>query len=316
MSRTAIVTGAARGIGAATVRALCADGYRVVAVDSCAADGPDRPPGVSYPLASRADLDRLASELAPHVVPVVADVRSHAEIAAAAGRAVDDWGRLDAVVAAAAVIAGGRPQWETPEAELRAILDVDVIGVWNTAAACIPLMLAAPAPSGCRFVAVASAAGDRGLFHLSAYSTAKHAVIGLTRSLAADLVGTGVTAVAVSPGSTRTAMLDATAALYGLEVGLERRGLQQPYGDGEGRQRGETAGDVAAVRRSRGPAKSARDEDVLVKRHARPCRIAIDRSASGADEFSRRRRCVCRSGRPAPPRRCFSRGQMHRRARC
>lgn len=45
---------------------------------------------------------------------------------------------------------------------------------------------------------------------------AKHAVVGIVRALAADLVGTGVTAVAVSPGSTRTEMLDATAAVYGL----------------------------------------------------------------------------------------------------
>ena len=80
----------------------------------------------------------------------------------------------------------------------------------------IPHLLAGPDPSGGRFVAIASAAGSHGLFHLAAYNAAKHAVIGLVKGLAADLVGTGVTACAVSPGSTRTRMLDATAALYGL----------------------------------------------------------------------------------------------------
>ena len=63
---------------------------------------------------------------------------------------------------------------------------------------------------------IASAAGTFGLFHLAAYTTAKHAVVGLVKGLAADLVATGVTAVAVSPGSTRTGMLDATADLYGV----------------------------------------------------------------------------------------------------
>ena len=54
--------------------------------------------------------------------------------------------------------------------------------------------------SGCRFVAVASAAGTYGLFHLAGYTAVKHAVVGLVKGLAADLVATGVTAVAVSPG--------------------------------------------------------------------------------------------------------------------
>jgi len=88
--------------------------------------------------------------------------------------------------------------------------------VWNTAVAVVPHMLTGPDPHGCRFVAVASAAGSRGLFHLAAYNVAKHAVVGLMRGLAADLVGTGVTAVTVSPGSTDTDMLTATAEIYGL----------------------------------------------------------------------------------------------------
>ena len=107
--------------------------------------------------------------------------------------------------------------WETPVPHVQTLWDVDVMGVWNTAAVTVPRMLDGPDPGGCRFVAVASAAGTRGLFHLTGYGMAKHAVIGLVRGLAADLVGTGVTAVAVSPGSTRTSMLAATAALYGLD---------------------------------------------------------------------------------------------------
>jgi SDR family mycofactocin-dependent oxidoreductase len=209
MSRVALVTGAARGIGAATVRALADRGYRVVAFDSCASSGSEVP----YPLASVAELDALASEV---VVPVIGDVRDRSALDAAASLAVQRFGRLDVAVAAAAVIAGGAPLWTTPEEQLRVLLDVDLVGVWHTAAAAVPHMLGGPDPAGCRFVAIASAAGERGLFGLTAYNAAKHAVVGLVRGLAEDLVGTGVTAVAVAPGSTRTAMLSATASLYGL----------------------------------------------------------------------------------------------------
>jgi SDR family mycofactocin-dependent oxidoreductase len=114
------------------------------------------------------------------------------------------------------VIAGGRPLWETDHDLLDEVWDVDTRGVWNTAAAAVPAMLAGPDPSGGRFVAIASAAAHDGLFGLAAYNVAKHGVIGLVKGLAADLAGTGVTASAVSPGATRTPMLDATADLYGL----------------------------------------------------------------------------------------------------
>lgn len=190
--RVALVTGSAGGIGTATVTHLTGQGYAVVGVDL--RPGPE----------------------SDQVAHVVGDVRDRAVLDRAVALAVERWGRLDAAVAAAAVVAGGQPLWETADAELTELLDVDVRGVWNTAAAAVPAMLAGPDPSGCRFVAVASAAGSHGLFHLAAYTTAKHAVVGLVKGLAADLVATGVTAVAVSPGSTRTAMLDATAELYGV----------------------------------------------------------------------------------------------------
>ncbi|GAB3857778.1 SDR family NAD(P)-dependent oxidoreductase [Nocardioides maradonensis] len=193
MSRVVLVTGAAGGIGAATVRRLLGSGHRVLAID------------------------RRDVAPADGVLARVADVRDRTALAAAVDDALDRWGRLDAVVAAAAVIAGGVPLWETPEADLDLLWDVDAKGVWNTAAVTVPSLLANPDPAGCRFVAVASAAGTHGLHHLAAYNAAKHAVVGMVKGLAADLVGTGVTACAVSPGSTRTPMLDATARLYGLD---------------------------------------------------------------------------------------------------
>lgn len=206
--RVALVTGAARGIGAATVDRLVHDGCRVLALDSCE----------GAPLATPADLDRVAARHGDAVMARMVDVRDPAGLAAAAEVAVEHWGRLDIAVAAAAVLRGGLPLWETPNADLDLMWDVAAKGVWNTAAATIPAMLAGPAPGGCRFVAVASAAATHGLFHLAAYNAVKHAVVGIVKGLAADLVGTGVTASAVSPGSTDTAMLAATADLYGVPV--------------------------------------------------------------------------------------------------
>lgn len=214
-SRVALVTGAARGIGAASVRALVEQGYRVVALDSCAGQGEHRPAGVAYALATPDDLRAVADEGGGRVVTQVVDVRDRTSLGSAAALAIERFGRLDAVVAAAAVIAGGSPLWQTPDEQLETLWQVDVQGVWNAAAVCVPLMLAGPDPGGCRFVAVASAAGTHGLYHLAAYTAVKHAVVGLVKGLAADLVGTGMTAVAISPGSTRTGMLHATAALYG-----------------------------------------------------------------------------------------------------
>ncbi|MFP1628531.1 mycofactocin-coupled SDR family oxidoreductase [Streptomyces sp. 5K101] len=208
--RVAVVTGAARGIGAATVRRLARDGWCVVAVDSCADD-----PDVPYPLATPGQLAVLGREY-PMVHTVRADVRDEGALRAAVETAETVFGGLDAAVAAAAVMLGGRPVWEQSDAQWRTLLDVDVMGVAHLARAAVPALLRRPLPRHGRFVALASAAAHRGLWGLGAYCAAKHAVVGLVRALACDLRDTGVNAVAVSPGSTRTDMLRATAGLYGL----------------------------------------------------------------------------------------------------
>ena len=224
MSRVAIVTGAARGIGAATVDALVNDGYRVIAVDRCR-DIPEVP----YALATSADLDDVVARHGESVLGLVGDVRSASDMQLAVETATRHFGRLDAVVACAGVVDSGAPIWELSDAAWDAVWSVNVLGTRRLIEAAAPTLIAnGPAADG-RIVAVASAAGSLGLRHLAAYSAAKHAVVGLIRGVAMDLAQYGVTANAVSPGSTRTAILEASARVYGLTSG-EEFAAQQPIG--------------------------------------------------------------------------------------
>jgi SDR family mycofactocin-dependent oxidoreductase len=215
--RVALVTGAARGIGAATVRALAADGWSVLAVDRAEDDT-----AIPYRLATKNELDTVVAEATvlaggpDRIVSFVADVRDVDAVAAAVATAESRWGGLDAAIACAGVIAGGVRQWDVPLDQERAVLDIDLGGVLNLARAAIPALLRRPEPRSGRFLAVASAAATRGLPMLAAYCAAKAGVAGLIRSLAVELGRTGVTANAVSPGSTDTPILAASAQLYDL----------------------------------------------------------------------------------------------------
>ncbi|HUA95050.1 MAG TPA: SDR family NAD(P)-dependent oxidoreductase, partial [Acidimicrobiales bacterium] len=118
MSPTAIVTGAARGIGAATVKTLASQGWSVLAVDRCADD-----PDLGYPLGSRAELEEVATSAGPDVVAAVADVRQADAMAEVVAETEERWGGLDAAIAAAGVIAGGVPGWELALEQERAVLE-------------------------------------------------------------------------------------------------------------------------------------------------------------------------------------------------
>jgi SDR family mycofactocin-dependent oxidoreductase len=226
--KTAIVTGAARGIGAATVTGLAASGWNVVAVDRCSDD-----PRLPYRLGTREELAEVVALARAHagadaeISPVICDATSGEEMSRAIAGAEAAFGGVDAVIAIAGVIAGGVPLWEMPLVQQEAVLDANLTSVLVASRTGIPALLRRPAPRAGRFVAVASAAATRGLPMLAAYCAAKAGVIGLIRALAAELRGTGVTANAVSPGSTATPILDESARLYGLES-AEAFSSQQP----------------------------------------------------------------------------------------
>lgn len=217
----AIITGAARGMGAATARRLAARGLTVALVDL-----PDDPehrhdiPG-PYVHATGADLDLATAACEGHGEAHAADVRDGAAIDAVVRAVLDRHGRIDVVVAAAGAVAGGEPLWRTDDDTWRAMIDINLTGVFMLARASIPAMLDSPTPRRGRFVAIASAAAHHGLPQLAAYSAAKHGVAGLVKALAAELGDSGITANAIAPGSTDTEMLRASAAIYGLGSGAD-----------------------------------------------------------------------------------------------
>jgi 3-hydroxybutyrate dehydrogenase len=180
----ALVTGGGRGIGRAVASALAQAGATVTVLGR-----------------NRASLDETVASGAAHFA-AVADVADQAAvdgaIAEAAARQPID------ILIANAGIAESAPFGKSDAALFRRMIDVNFMGVVHCIRAVLPVMK--DRPYG-RIVAVASTAGLKGYAYVSAYSAAKHAVVGLVRSLALELANTRVTVNAVCPGFTDTDLL-------------------------------------------------------------------------------------------------------------
>lgn len=212
MNRVAVVTGAGRGIGRAVAVALARDGWSLALGDVCQDD--ER---LAYPMSTEQDLGQTAQLCRAHDVEVVeqcCDVRSSGDVAALVAAAAQV-GPVQAACAVAGVLGGSGDAWKLDDDVLERDLAVNYLGVAALARAAVPHLLTAGDRG--RFVAVVSAAGTTGLPQLASYCASKHAALGYLRALAADLAPTGVTANAVLPGSTDTALLSATADVYGLQ---------------------------------------------------------------------------------------------------
>lgn len=194
-----LVTGAARGMGRSHAVRLAEEGADLILVDIC-----ESIPGIEYPLATKDELAetvRLVEEHGRRALAHVVDVRDGEALSAAVTDAVAELGGLDASVANAGVLTAGT--WDTTTSEQwRTVVDVNLIGTWNTCAAALPHLV----EHGGSVINISSAAGVKGSPLHTPYTASKHGVVGLSRALANELAAVGVRVNTVHPTGVETGM--------------------------------------------------------------------------------------------------------------
>ena len=189
--RTAVVTGAASGIGLAIVEAFVGEGMRVLMVD-IDEEG------------LRTHASRL-SDQGVHVFAVAADVTDPAALDSAGRAAIERFGKLHVAVNNAGVVTGGHA-WEITLEEWHRVIDIDLWGVIHGIRSFVPLILASGEEGHVVNTASMAAVLPRG--NLGPYTVAKHGVLGLSDVLGAEFeaMGAPVGVSVVMPGMIKTAM--------------------------------------------------------------------------------------------------------------
>ena len=186
--QSAIVTGAARGIGEAIARRLAADGAAVMIADIDASEA-----------------ERAATAIGSGALAAQLDVTEPVSWDAAVRTAVETWGRVDILVNNAGIAGRSAPIWELAFEEWQQVIDIDLTGVFLGCRAVVPIM--AERGYG-RVVNIASIAGKEGNPNAVPYSAAKSGVIGLTKAVAKEVATKGVLVNAVAPAVIETPILE------------------------------------------------------------------------------------------------------------
>jgi NAD(P)-dependent dehydrogenase (short-subunit alcohol dehydrogenase family) len=190
--RSVVITGASTGIGWAAAKLLLERGFRVFGS-----------------VRKQADVDRLKAEFGTNFTPLVFDVTNEPAVRAAAAevRAALGGETLAGLVNNAGIVVAG-PLFDLGIDEFRRQMEVNVIGPIIASQAFGPLLGADPSlkgPPG-RIVMISSLAGKHGNPLLSAYSTSKHAIEGLSESLRRELMLFGIDVIVIGPGAVKTAI--------------------------------------------------------------------------------------------------------------
>jgi SDR family mycofactocin-dependent oxidoreductase len=202
--RVAFITGAARGQGRAHAIRLAREGADIIALDICAPVSES----ITYAAATPEELAETVRAVEAEGRKVLArevDIRDDAALRQLVSDGVEQFGRLDIVVANAGVLGWGRV-WELTDEQWDAVIGVNLSGTWRSLRAVIPAMI--EAGNGGSIVVVSSAAGLKATPGNGHYSAAKHGLVGLTNTLAIELGEFAIRVNSIHPYSVDTPMIE------------------------------------------------------------------------------------------------------------
>ncbi|WP_329409323.1 mycofactocin-coupled SDR family oxidoreductase [Nocardia vinacea] len=201
--KVAFITGAARGQGRAHAVRLAQEGADIICVDVC-----KQLDGVIIPMSTPADLAETVDQvqaLGRRIIAAEVDVRDYDAMKAVVDEGVARFGRLDIVVANAGLGSEGKRLDRMSEKVWRDMIDVNLTGVWLTAKAGIPHLVAGG--RGGSIVITSSSGGLRAHPNIGHYIAAKHGVIGVMRTLAIELGDKSIRVNAICPTQVSTPLL-------------------------------------------------------------------------------------------------------------
>ncbi|MEU4311554.1 mycofactocin-coupled SDR family oxidoreductase [Nocardia sp. NPDC024068] len=207
--QVAMVTGAARGQGRAHAVRLAEEGADIIAIDICAPVADT----ITYPAATAEDLAetaRLVESAGRKVLAREVDIRDLDALRRTVEDGIDQFGRLDVLVANAGVLSWGR-LWEMSEEQWNTVIDVNLNGTWRTVRAALPAMI--EAGNGGSVVIVSSSAGLKATPGNGHYAASKHGLVAVTNTLAVEAGEFGIRVNSIHPYSVDTPMIEPDAMM-------------------------------------------------------------------------------------------------------